>query len=205
VGPLAMAGLICLGAALGLGLVSSHARSARDPADALQVRGMFIVTAAFVQGIGVLSVVGGIISVIYGKAGGAPSAVLAAGLALSGTVLGIALILRQLDRVDRPAALLGAMFTTGLGTLGAVIGILAIVLDERATTLPPDWPFVAIGLVSGICALAAGWFGGRAQALATTDGADLAAIRAGMLRRQMPVVVVGNCAVAVAILILLFG
>jgi F-type H+-transporting ATPase subunit c len=200
-----MTGLVCLGAALGLGLVTSHARPARDPADTSAVRGMFIVTAAFVQGIGVWAVVGGILAVIYGKAGGAPAAVLAAGLALTGTVLGIALVLRQLDRVDRSAALLGAMFTTGLGTLGAVIGILAIVLDERATTLPPDWPFVAIGLISGFCALAAGWLGGRAEALATTDGADLPAIRAGMVRRQLPFLVVGNGAVAAAILILLFG
>jgi len=202
-GPLALTGLVCLGAAIGLGLLASQARPATDPADAPRMRGLLTLAAAFIQGIGVLAVVVGLLAVESGKAAGSSSAVLVAGLALAGALLGIALIVRDAGRVDPRAALLGAMFTIGLGTLGAVVGILAIVLDERASTSPPDWLFVAIGLVGGACALAIGRVGSRALMAATARNADLAAIQARMLRRIVPLAVVGDGAIGVAALILL--
>lgn len=200
-----MTGLVLLGAAIGLGLLASHSRPASVPADAPRIRAILTIAAAFIQGIGVLAVVVGLLAVELGEAAGQTSALLVAGLAVAGALLGIGLIARTAGRVDPKAALLGAMFVIGLGTLGAVTGILAIVLDERASSLPPDWPFVAIGVISGACALAIGWIGGHALAAASAGDADLVAIRAGMLRRIVPLALVGDGAIGVAMLMLFVG
>ena len=128
-----------------------------------------------------------------------------AGLAVAGALVGIAFIVRRADRVDRQAAVLAGLFAAGLGMLGLVIGALAAILDERATSLPPDWPFLTIGLVSGACALAIGWVGGRALAAASASDADLPAIQVALLRRCLPLMVVGNGAIGLALLILFFG
>jgi hypothetical protein len=205
VGPLALTGLICLGAAIGLGLLASRARPVADPADAPRVRATLTVAAAFVQSLGVLAVVVGLLAVELGAAGGQPSAVAVAGLALAGTLIGIALIARHAGRVDPQAALLGAMFTIGLGTLGAVVGIMAVVIDERGTNHVPDWPFIVLGLIGGSCALVMGWFGGRAMDAAAVDRPDLVAIQSALTRRCLPLLAVGVGAIGLAVLTVIGG
>jgi F0F1-type ATP synthase membrane subunit c/vacuolar-type H+-ATPase subunit K len=204
-GPLAMTGLVLLGAAIGLGLLASRSRPVSVRTDAPRIRAILTIAAAFIQSIGVLAVVVGLLAVELGAAAGQNSALLVAGLAVAGALLGIGVIARHAGRVDPQAALLGAMFAIGLGTLGAVTGIFAIVLDERGSDVPPDWPFVAIGVISGACALGIGWIGGRALTAATVADADLAAIRTGMLRRIVPLVIVGVVAMGVAMLMLVVG
>ena len=204
-GPLAMTGLVLLGAAIGLGLLASRSRPASVRTDAPRIRALLTIAAAFIQGIGVLAVVVGLLAVELGDAAGQSSAPVVAGLAVAGALLGIGIIARSAGRVDPQAALLGAMFTIGLGTLGAVTGILAIVLDERGTGAPPDWPFIVVGIVGGVCALSIGWVGGRALTAATAADADLAAIRTAMLRRIVPLDVVAIAAIGVGLLLLVVG
>ena len=201
-GPLAMTGLVLLGAAIGLGLLASRSRPASVRTDAPRIRALLTIAAAFIQGIGVLAVVVGLLAVELGDAAGQSSALVVAGLAVAGALLGIGI---SAGRVDPQAALLGAMFTIGLGTLGAVTGILAIVLDERGTGAPPDWPFIVVGIVGGVCALSIGWVGGRALTAATAADADLAAIRTAILRRIVPLDVVAIAAIGVVLLLLVVG
>ncbi len=204
-GPLAMTGLICLGAAIGLGLLTAQARPVARLADPAPARSIMVTAAAFIEGIGVLGVVAGVLAVVLGKAAGASSGALVTGLGLSGTLIGIILIVRHADHVDRQAALLGAMFAMGLGVLAAVVGTLAIVLDERATTIPPDWSFVVVGLVSGAAALLMGRAGGQAlAAAAVAEIGALPAIRTTFLRRLLPLELFGLGGAAIAIAILLF-
>ncbi len=205
-GPLAMAGLVCLGAAIGLGLLTSQARPGASLEDRVRIRGLMTLAAAFVEGIGVFGIIVGVLSVELGKAAGADSGAVCAALALTGTLVGIGLVARHIDRVDRQAAFLGAMFAMGLGVLGAVAGVLATIADERATSLPQDWPFVTLGAVAGTAALLMGRAGGQALAAAAlADPIGLPAIRARFIRGAIPLELFGLGGAAIAIAILLFG
>ncbi len=204
-GPLVMTGLVLFGAAIGLGVLASQTRPAADPADAPRIRAILMVAAAFTQSLGVLAVAAGFLAVELGGAAGQTSAVLVAGLAVAGALVGIVLIAGHAGRVDPPAVLIVAMFVIGLGTLGATTGILAIALDEGGSSLPPDWPFVGLGLVSGSCALALGWVGSRALVAASVHGADLSAIHASEIRRSLPLLLVGLGALGLGMLILFLG
>ena len=191
-GPLAMTGLVLLGAAIGLGLLASRSRPASVRTDAPRIRALLTIAAAFIQGIGVLAVVVGLLAVELGDAAGQSSALVVAGLAVAGALLGIGIIARSAGRVDPQAALLGAMFTIGLGTLGAVTGILAIVL-------------IVVGIVVEVCDLSIGCVGDRALTAATAADADRAAIRTAMLRRIVPLDVVAIAAIGVGLLLLVVG
>jgi hypothetical protein len=93
-----------------------------------------------------------------------------------------------------------------LGVLAAVAGILATIADERATNLPPDWPFVALGAMAGTAALLMGRAGGQALAAAAlADPVGLPAIRARFIRGAIPLELFGLGGAAIAIAILLFG
>jgi hypothetical protein len=203
VGPLLLTGLICFAATVALGLLTSSVRPLDGLEQGAQVRGLFIVQAAFVEGMAVLGVVVGLLAVTAGHPSGA---LLAAGPALAGAAVGVAMALRSGSGVDRSASFVGLWFIVSVGILGVVVGVVATVIAEHATRSLTDWPFAVLGLAGAVSVLGIGWTG--SIALRATDGADAAGvetIRAAQLTRCLWFEIVGLCAVGIAIAILLLA
>ena len=59
-----IAALGVIGPALGVGIATAAAASARNPEAAGAIRGVFIIGAAFAEGLGVLAIVLGILSLV---------------------------------------------------------------------------------------------------------------------------------------------
>ncbi len=202
-GPLLLTGLICFAAAVALGLLTSSVRPLDGKEHGAQVRGLFIVQAAFVVGIAIWGVVVGVLAVTAGHPTGA---LLAAGPAVAGAVFGVAMALRSADGGARRTSSVGVWLIVWVGSLGVVVGLLATFIAEYATRSLSDWPFVVLGVAGSVAVLGVGWTG--SAALRAIDGADAAGvetIRAAQLTRCLWLEIAGLAAIGIAIAIVLLG
>lgn len=161
-GPLLVTGAGCFGAAIAMGLITAAAgRALSETAEPLSVRAVYILLAAFIEGMGVLGVVIGILAIAEAKIGDPSSAVVAAVPAVGGSVAGIILALRGGRSAVR---ILGLSFIVGLGYLGVVVGVLAIAIGEGARLGMGDAPFAIIAIVYVVAPIGLGISGVRSIA-----------------------------------------
>jgi F0F1-type ATP synthase membrane subunit c/vacuolar-type H+-ATPase subunit K len=160
-GPLLVTGAACFGAAVGIGLVTGAAgRAFGQTAEPAAVRGLYIVLAAFIEGIGVLGVVIGVQAIFVSDVGDSSAAIVAAVPAVGGAVAGIILAGRSALSWRSPV-FVGTRFIAGLGVLGVVIGVLAVEMGGGRTIEGGDGPFVIIALVMLAAAIGHGLSGAR--------------------------------------------
>jgi len=184
-GALLMTGLACFGAAIAIGiLASSTTPTIEIKRGAPSARGLAIILMAFCTGIGVLGVVIGLLAVNAGLVANPSGGVLAAGGAVVGAAIGIALIVANWSHADRSVAGPGILFAASLGALGVVVAVLASVLDDIGTGTLANWPFVILAPTSALAALAIGVTGaGALRSLAGADEATTKTIVAAQISR----------------------
>lgn len=160
-GPLLVTGAACFGAAVGIGLITAAAERAFErTAEPAAVRGLYIVLAAFLDGIGVLGVVIGILAIFLADVGDTTGAVLAAAPAVGGAAAGIILAGRAALSWRSPV-FVGTRFIGGLGVLGVVVGTFAVMMGSGRTIRSGDAPFVIIAFVMLAAAIGLGLSGAR--------------------------------------------
>ena len=198
-GPMLYTGLASFGAAVAIGLIA--AGTARPTESSTSSRGIAIVLMAFVVGIATLGVVVGIGAILAGEVGAPSDALVAAALAIAGSVFGIAFMALRGSRLDRGIAAIASAFMVGIAALSIVLVVLLVALDQGVVVTIGVPPLVALGIVSGLSALAIGVQGARG--LAAFSGADAqsaVAIRAQQIRRCTPLLGVGAISAVLAIL-----
>jgi hypothetical protein len=177
-----LAGLSCLGAAIGIGLVGSRtppddaaSRGSRErsmragsPPERGSPRQLAIVVMAFCMGIAVLGVVVGLLAVILGPPVRASTNGLIAALpAIAGTGAGLAIVARNREAADDRTSRIAGGFLFAIGALGVALAILAYAIVGDGQARPPDWAFPLLGLVTIASTLGMG----------LTTAATLAAMR----------------------------
>jgi F0F1-type ATP synthase membrane subunit c/vacuolar-type H+-ATPase subunit K len=159
-GPLLVTGAACFGAAVGIGLLTAAAaRALADTTEQAAIRGLHLVLIATEQAIGVLGVVIGILAIVVTGVGDTTSAILAAVPAVGGAVTGT-ILARRAGKV-RIRTPLGLPFIGGLGLLGVVVGIEAVVIGKHRAISAGDGPFAIVALVLLTAALWGGVTGAR--------------------------------------------
>lgn len=201
-GPLLLTGIVLFGSTVALGLLTSSVRPL-GAAEAAAIRGLFIIQAAFVEGIGVLGVVVGLLAILVGLPA---AAIVVAGPAMVGAGVGLGIVFGRRGSLEPATTAIGSMFIVGLAILGLVIGILAAILTDRGTVEVPDWPFIVGGLVAAAATLEIGRSGGAAiEATIGADADDVARIREAQMRRCFWAELVALVALGGALAILLLG
>ncbi len=181
-GPMLYTGLASFGATVALGLIA--AGTVRTTASPGWSRGTAIVLMAFVFGIATLGVVVGIAAIFAGEVSAPSDALLATALAIAGSVIGIVVMARRAGRLDRGIAALGTACMVGIVTLSIVLVLLLVAFDQGVVVAIGVPPLVALGIISGLSALAIGVLGAHGLAVLTTvDAQSAGAIRAQLLRQ----------------------
>ncbi len=206
-GPLLLTGLACFGAAVANGLLAaSTSRPAVETAPAARARALVVVLVAFASGIGILGVVAGLLAVFLGELRGPTAALLAAGPAVVGALIGLGLIVRRTGTLDPGVSTIAALQTIGMGVLGIVVATLAVTIVEKGTTRISDWPFVLLGLASATAAVAIGATGARVIPKITgTDDATARAMFSAQIARCLPFEAVGAGACAIGVMLIVAG
>lgn len=171
-GPLVMTGLATFGAAVGVGLLLSGTYPTTEPIDRRVPgsRSLAIVLMAFCEGIGVLGVVAGNLAVTLDGKVGANDALLAAGPAVTGALIGIAIVVRNRPTVNTALVPIATSFIVGMAMLGIVVAVLVVTLGDVGSKHPIDGPFEILGFVSVGASLAIGRTG--ATAIRSMEGAS---------------------------------
>ena len=198
-GAMLLTGLACLGAELGHALLVT--RSSAKVNDA--VRRFTIIALALPQGLAVIGVVVGLLAVFSGKVHDPATSLLAAGLAVLGGLIALAVILRDRSEHDPRLVAIGAAYVAGLAVLGAVVAALAMLVTDVSPTPVTDWPLVVLGPIIGLAALSLGWLaaGSIGQIAATPPSASNAAV-AKSINRLFVVQMIGVAAGVAAIAVL---
>lgn len=199
VGPMLLTGLACLGAALGLALVVSS--TTRE--ESLPVRRLAVITMAFAEGIAVFGVMVGLLAVFGYPVATASDGFVAGVPAIGGAVVGLAMVLRNRDHTNPAITTIGSGFILGLGTLGAVVWVMAIITADVRPKPVDDGPFVILGAIAGLAALTVGIIGSRGvpRLYGVSDEAATA-IASAHITRLLPIDLLGIGASAIAILLL---
>ena len=154
-GPLLFTGLVLSAATVSHGLLAARSLAVISGASNARLpRGTFIVHAAYVQGIGVLGVVEGLLAMTINPGSGSQFGLAAAGPAIAGAVVAVAMILRA-EGGSLAEKLLGLGFAAGLGILGSLVGFLASAIgDQDVSGAPIGWYLLlAVGAAAGTFAL----------------------------------------------------
>ncbi len=177
-GPLVMTGLATFGAAVGIGLLMSGTYPTSEPIDGRvpTSRGLAIVLMAFCAGLGVLGIVAGLLAVMLDVTVEPNDSLLAAGPAVMGALVGIAIIVRNRPTMNAALVPISISFIVGMAMLGVMVTVIAFSLGGLGTNLPIDGPFEILGLVSLIASVAIGRSG--AAAIRSMNGASDDARRA---------------------------
>jgi F0F1-type ATP synthase membrane subunit c/vacuolar-type H+-ATPase subunit K len=149
-GPLLVTGAACFGGAVGIGLITAAAaRALADTTEQGAIRGLHLVLIATEQAIGVLGVVIGILAIVVAGVGDTTSAIVAAVPAVGGAVTGT-ILARHAGKAGIRTPL-GLPFIGGLGLLGVVVAIEAVVIGKNRAIGAGDLPFAIVALVM-LCA-----------------------------------------------------
>jgi hypothetical protein len=199
-GPLLFTGLVLLAAEIALGLLVGRVLGAPAVANGARwARGPFIIHAAYIQGIGVLAVVEGLLAITAGPGIEPGNALVAAGPPLLGSFVTIAMILRA-EGSRSPERLIGAAFVAGLGWLGLVVGLLAAVLAAEGAASPPTIWYLALAIVAAAGTLAIAESGARAaEGISASDERGRTAFRLPLLSVLFEIVAVAAAASAIAL------
>ncbi len=209
-GPLLMTGLSCFGAAVGLGLIATGTW----PSDGAPVsrsvpnqRGLAVILMAFCQGVGVLGVVVGLLAIFVAGSMADPAyGLLAAGPAVVGGLIGLALVIRHWRSGNPEISSLVALFIVGIVVLGIVVAMLTVLIVPEPTKILSDWPFVVLGLINGSAALAIGATGaGGVAALRGVDELTARTIGNAQVSRCLPFQIAYIGASAAAVLLIVLG
>ena len=207
-GPLLMTGLSCFGAAVALGLISTGTWPPVGEPVGRQVqtgRGLAFILMAFSLGVAALGTVVGLLAILVAGDVDPADGSLAAGPAVADGIIGMVLVVRHRRIGDPSVTTLAAVYVLGIANLGIVVALLALFIVEEPTKSLTDWPFVILGLISGVSALAIGATGASAvRALRVVDEQTATAIVQGQISRvvviQVPII--GAAAVAIALIVL---
>lgn len=175
-GAMLLTGLACLGAELGHARLVT--RSSAQVNDA--VRRFTIIALALPEGLAVIGVVVGLLAVFAGKVQDPTTSLLAAGPAVLGGLIALAVILRDRSEHDSRLVAIGAAYVVGLAVLGAVVAALAMLVTDVAPTPVTDWPLVVLGPIVGLAALSIGWL--AAGSIGRITAAPLAAANEAVAR-----------------------
>ena len=207
-GPLVMTGLATFGAAIGVGLLLSGTYPTTEPVDRRGPSGRSpaIVLMAFSMGIGTLGVVAGLLAAMTDGDVGGTAWLLAAGPAVVGAIIGIAIIVRNQPTANEQLVPIAVSFVVGMAVLGAVVAMLALTFADVGAKHPISGPFEVLGLISLASAIGIGLTG--ADAVGSMNGAELAtarAISARQIRRGALFQAAGVAASAVSIVIIMLS
>ncbi len=202
-GPFWLTGIVLFGATMALGLLTSSVRPLGTPEAAAPARSLFVIHAAYIEGIGILGVVVGLLAITNGL----PAApIVVAGPAVVGAGVGLGIVLARRRSLEPTTTTIGAMFIVGLAVLGIVVAILGRTLAVQRTVEVLDWPFIVGGLVAAAAALEIGRSGGIAVGNTIGADADAAAlIRERQIRRCFWAELAALVALGGAITTLLLG
>lgn len=146
-GPLLVTGAACFGAAVGIGLITAAAsRALAETAEPLAVRGLHVILIAFLEGIGVLGVVIGLLAIMAAGVGDTSSAIVAAVPAVGGAIAGL-ILARGADQGSIRPQRVGLPFIGGLGVLGIVVGVEAVLIGDGRAIGGGDGPFAIVAVV----------------------------------------------------------
>jgi len=145
--------------------------------------------APFCQGIGTFGDVAGLLAIFVDHAG----AMVVAGPSVAGAVIGLVLVLRP-DPADHGLRGLGVAFILGLGTLGIVVGILAVMVGAGAAVGGVGVLTLA-GIVALIACVSIVLRGGQALERVSRGGAPPNQATAWALKAVLPFYLVGVLAV----------
>lgn len=208
-GPLLMTGLSCFGAAVALGLISTGTWPPDEAPVSRQVptgRTLAFILMAFSLGVGVLGTVVGLLAIfVAGDVADPANALLAAGPAVIGGIIGLALVARQWGAGDSRISTLAAVDILSVVVLGIVVALLTVFIVQQPTKDLADWPFVILGLINGASALAIGATG--ATAVRAMRGVDeqrgKAIVKAQISRTSLiQITFVAASAIAIALIVL---
>ena len=195
-GAFLLTGLTLAGAAVGLGrvfAVASRLGVTASPHLAGGIRSAAIVLGAFCQGMGTFGDVAGLLAIFVDHAGETTGAMVVAGPSVAGAVIGLVLVLRP-DPADHGLRGLGVAFILGLGTLGIVVGILAVMVGAGAAVGGVGVLTLA-GIVALIACVSIGLRGGQALERVSRGGAPPNQATAWALKAVLPFYLVGVLAV----------
>lgn len=211
-GPLVITGVACFGAAVGIGLITAAAGGAiRQGAEPRALGGLYLTLTAFIEGIGVLGAVIGILAIVFARVGGASAAIVAAVPAVGGAVAGL-IRASSAFGARMPLLALGIPLIAGLGILGVLVGALAVLNGEGQPIQGDTLPFATVGLVLFAVAIGHGESGARgfdelgdissggASAMGTPGAAE--SIRMRTIRRASILQMATVVAVAVAVILI---
>jgi hypothetical protein len=206
-GPLLLTGMACFGAAVANGLLAaSTSRPAVEAAAATRSRRLAILSIVFASGIGIQGVVAGLLAIFLGEVRGPTAALLAAGPAVVGAIVGLGLIVRRAGTLDARVSTLAVAQIILLAVLGIVVALLAVIIVEEGTTRISDWPFVLLGLAAGASAFAIGATGAWVIPTMTgTDESTATAMYSAQIARFLPFEAVGFGASTIAVLLVAAG
>jgi hypothetical protein len=209
VGPLLMTGLSCFAAAVALGLISTGTWPPAEAPVSRQVptgRSFAFILMAFSLGVAVLGTVIGLLAIfVAGDVADPADALLAAGPAVIGGIIALALVVRQRATGDPLISTLAAAYILNIVVLGIVVALLTQFIVQEPTKDLADWPFVIFGLINGASALATGAIGATAvRAMRGVDEQTGKAIAQAQISRialiQIPFVAASAIAIALIIL-----
>jgi hypothetical protein len=209
VGPLLMTGLSCFGAAVALGLISTGTWPPDEAPVSRQVttgRSLAFILMAFSMGVAVLGTVVGLLAIfVAGYVADPAKALLAAGPAVIGGIIALALVARQRGAGDPRISTLAAVYILNIVVLGIVVALLTLFIVQEPAKDLADWPFVILGLINGASALATGATGATAvRAMRRVDEQRGKAIAQGQISRSglIQVPFVAASAIAIALIVL---
>ncbi len=203
-GAFLLTGLTLAGAAVGLGrvfAVASRLGVTASPHLAGGIRSAAIVLGAFCQGMGTFGDVAGLLAIFVDHAGETTGAMVVAGPSVAGAVIGLVLVLRP-DPADHGLRGLGVAFILGLGTLGIVVGILAVMVGAGAAVGGVGVLTLA-GIVALIACVSIGLRGGQALERVSRGGAPPNQATAWALKAVLPFYLVGVLAVLSGLVVVL--
>lgn len=157
-GPLLFAGLAILGAGIGLGRVAAAMppRSA-FPEGWMAAQSLSIIAFAYIEGVGVIGVVVGLVAIMTGLDGEPLTWLVPLVPGLIGTVLGLAQIQRADPAPDRRIARVGMLFIAGLGVLAIVLAIESVAIGRHTDSTASLWVFGLLGLGPLVSGIGLGW------------------------------------------------
>lgn len=190
-------GILAGGAMLGVGqLARAIPRDREIDEDA---RGLAVLVAALAEGLGVLAIVIGLLSLLLADDAGGLAA--AAIVLIPAVILGVPGLwmlnpLVELASVRSFLVLLGA-YMAGLGILTLVVALLALLLESGSGAADGDLLVMALGAIGAAAAAGIGYFGAQGLRAMTgedrpgTGSVDAAAVRSGVLVRAGALTAVG--------------
>jgi hypothetical protein len=204
-----MTGLSCFGAAVALGLISPATWPPDEAPVSRQIptgRSLAIILMAFSIGVAVLGTVVGLLAIVVaGDVADPADGLLAAGPAVIGGIIALALVARERGAGDPLISKLAAVHILNIVVLGIVVALLALFIVQEPTKDLADWPFVILGLINGASALAIGATGATAvRAMRGVDEQTGKAIAQAQIFRSglIEIPFVAASAIAIALMVL---